>query len=102
MSKEKIKRENRCPECEVGFLSCRISEDGSGHWEEHCTSCEFTKSHDICRRKKQIPIDFPDRRKAPSSLESEETENNGQEGNNEGGPGHRESTGAGEEGQADS
>lgn len=102
MSKEKIKRENRCPECEVGFLSCRMSSDGSGRWEEHCTSCEFTKIHDICRRKKQIPIDFPDRRKAPSSLQQEEIENNGQEGNTEGGPGHREGTGAGEEGQADS
>jgi len=97
-SKEQKAKEHRCPECENGFLSCRISLDGSGRWEEHCTDCEFAQIHDICRRKKQIPIDFPDRRKAPSSLETEETESNGQEGNNEGGPGHREGTGTGEEG----
>jgi hypothetical protein len=75
MSKEKIARENRCPECKTGFLSCGIAEDGTGRWEEHCTNCEYRKIHVDCR-KKLIPVDFPDRRnnKAPSSLQTEETE----------------------------
>ena len=99
MSKEKMKRENRCPECIIGFLSCRMTTDGK--WEEHCTSCEYHKLY-VNRRKEQTKINFPNRRnnKASSSLESGETEN-GQEGNSKGGPGHRESTGAGEEGQSD-
>ena len=100
MSKEKIERENRCPECE-GFLSCRVAEDGTGRWEEHCTNsnCEYHKIH-VDRRKKQIPVDFPDRR-APSSLQQEETEEHDKQGNSEGGPGHRERTGAERERQTD-
>jgi DNA-directed RNA polymerase subunit RPC12/RpoP len=61
MSKEKMARENRCPECTTGYLSCRMTTDGTGQWEEHCTSCEYHKIH-ICRRQKVVPIDFPDRR----------------------------------------
>lgn len=64
MSKEKIARENRCPSCGTGYLSCRMDKDG--RWEEHCSNCDYTKLH-ICRRKEQIKIDFPERRKAPSS-----------------------------------
>jgi len=74
MSEEKRKRENRCPQCETGYLACRIAEDGSQKWEEHCTSCEYHKIY-VNRREKQEAIDFPDRRKAPSSLKEEEKEN---------------------------
>jgi DNA-directed RNA polymerase subunit RPC12/RpoP len=84
MSEEKRARENRCPTCEIGYLSCRLAEDGSGVWEEHCTSddCEYHKIY-VNRRKQNIPINFPERRKAPSSLQNEETENDKQ-GNSEG------------------
>ena len=61
ISEEKRLRDNRCLKCVMGFLSCRIAEDGSGRWEEHCSNCDYTKIH-ICRRKEQKVIDFQDRR----------------------------------------
>jgi DNA-directed RNA polymerase subunit RPC12/RpoP len=104
LSKERIKQDNRCPECEIGFLSCRIAEDGSGQWEEHCTTenCKYQKIH-VNRRKENLEINFPDRRnnKAPSSLQDEEKKENDSEGNTEGSPGHRERTGAERERSSD-
>jgi len=54
------KRDGRCLECADGVLSC-IPGGEKGQWLEVCTNCDYKAVH-VCKRKKQTPIDFPDRR----------------------------------------
>ena len=53
-------QENRCPTHCGGYLTNRWDLN-YGKWREECTSCNFSRLH-RCRRKRQIDIDFNDRR----------------------------------------
>jgi len=49
---------NDCPRCIIGTLSCTFQD---GKIIERCTSCDYQADH-VNRRKKQVPIEFTDRR----------------------------------------
>jgi len=61
ISAEKKVTDNRCSQCEIGYISCRVTVDGK--WEEHCSNCDYTKIHEFNRRQEQIEINFENRRK---------------------------------------
>jgi hypothetical protein len=54
-------KNNGCPKCKRGYLSCKPTIDGK--WLEYCleNDCDYQAEHQN-RRIAQIPIEFTDRR----------------------------------------
>jgi hypothetical protein len=49
-----------CPSCQKGKIY-NTWDVNFGKWREQCTECNFSRLYE-CRRKRQIPINFIDRR----------------------------------------